>query len=173
MDFSGRVGRMVSDLLRSHNQPFVAVVSDPDVVADGRRDGYPVIFGDVSRVEMLERLRLAAASALILTMDDPVMSVHVTRRVRGWFPHLPIIVRARDTIHAADLYKVGASEVVPETLESSLQLAETALVELGVAMGPVIASVHQKREDLRESIKQSANMEAAPRLRRLQSDEAT
>lgn len=167
----GRVGRMVCDLLRSHNQPFIAVESDPDVVADGRRDGYPVIFGDVGRAEMLERLRLGDARALILTMDDPVMSVNVTRWVRGWFSDLPIIVRARDTSHAADLYKVGASEVVPETLESSLQLAETALVELGVAMGPVIASVHQKREDLRESIKQSANMESAPRLRRLRSDE--
>lgn len=168
----GRVGRMVSDLLSSHDQPFVAVESDPDVVAEGRRGGFPVIFGNVSRTEMLERLRLGQARALILTMDDPVMSVIVTRRVRGWFPQLPIIVRARDTNHAADLYKAGASEVVPETLESSLQLAETALVELGVAMGPVIASVHQKREDLRERIKQSANMEAAPRLRRLRSDEA-
>jgi len=169
----GRVGRMVCDLLRSHNQPFIAVESDTDVVADGRRDSYPVIFGDVSRSVMLERLRLGKARALILTMDDPVMSVNVTRRVRDWFPDLPIIVRARDTSHAADLYRVGASEVVPETLESSLQLAETALVELGVAMGPVIASVHQKREDLRESIKRSANMDAAPRLRRLRSDEVT
>jgi len=169
----GRVGRMVSDLLRGHNQPFVAVESDPDVAAEGRRGGFPVIFGDVSRAEMLERLRLGQARALILTMDDPVMSVNVTRRVRGWFPELPIIVRARDTSHAADLYKAGASEVVPETLESSLQLAETALVELGVAMGPVIASVHQMREDLRESIKQSANMEAVPRLRRLRADDVT
>ncbi len=167
----GRVGRMVCDLLRGHNQPFVAVESDPDVVAQGRREGFPVIFGDVSRAEMLERLRLGHARALILTMDDPVMSVNVTRRVRGWFSDLPIIVRARDTNHAADLYKAGASEVVPETLESSLQLAETALVELGVAMGPVIASVHQKREDLRENIKQSANMQSAPKLRRLRSDE--
>lgn len=169
----GRVGRMVSDLLRRHDQPFVAVESDPDVAAEGRREGFPVIFGDVSRAGMLERFRLGHARALILTMDDPVMSVNVTRRVHGWFPELPIIVRARDTSHAVDLYKAGASEVVPETLESSLQLAETALVELGVAMGPVIASVHQKREDLRESIKNSANMDAAPRLRRLRSDDVT
>ena len=168
----GRVGRMVCDLLRDHNQAFIAVESDPDVVADGRRAGYPLLFGDVTRPEMLDRLRLGHARALILTMDDPVLSVKVTRRVRSWVAHLPIIVRARDTRHAGDLYKAGATEAVPETLESSLQLAETALVELGVAMGHVIASIHQKREDLREIIKQDADLSVAPKLRRLRPDEA-
>ena len=167
----GRVGKMVCDLLRSHNQPFVAVESDPDVVAYGRRAGYPLIFGDVTRHEMLDRLRLGHASALILTMDEPVLSVAITKRVRNWVADLPIIVRARDTDHASELYKAGATEAVPETLESSLQLAETALVELGVAMGPVIASIHQKREDLRETIKERAGMEVAPKLRHLRSDE--
>jgi len=168
----GRVGRMVCDLLRGHNQSFIVVESDPDVVASGRRVGYPLIFGDVTRLEMLDRLRLGHARALILTMDDPVLSVNVTKRVRNWVPQLPIIVRARDAQHASDLYKAGATEAVPETLESSLQLAETALVELGVAMGQVIASIHQKREDLRESIKEQSGLEVAPKLRHLRPDEA-
>lgn len=167
----GRVGRMVCDLLRTHKQRFIVVESDPDVVADGRRDGYPILFGDVSRAEMLDKLRLGHARALILTMDDPVLSVRVTKRVRGWVPDLPIIARARDADHAAQLYQAGASDAVPETLESSLQLAETALVDLGVAMGPVIASIHQTREDLRLGIKEAAQMENAPKLRRLRPDE--
>lgn len=168
----GRVGRMVCDLLRGHNQPFLAVESDPDVVAEGRRAGYPLLFGDVTRPEMLDRLRLGHARALILTMDDPVLSVKITRRVRNWITGLPIIVRARDTAHAAELYKAGATDAVPETLESSLQLAETALVELGVAMGPVIASIHQTREDLRNAIRDNAELDNAPKLRRLRPEEA-
>ncbi|WP_375195995.1 cation:proton antiporter [Sphingobium sp.] len=167
----GRVGRMVCDLLTLHKQRFIVVESDPDVVADARRGGYPILFGDVSRAEMLDKLRLGHARALILTMDDPVLSVRVTKRVRGWVPDLPIIARARDTDHAAQLYRAGASDAVPETLESSLQLAETALVDLGVAMGPVIASIHQTREDLRMGIKDAAQLETAPKLRRLRADE--
>lgn len=162
----GRVGRMVCDLLRTHNQPFIAVESNADIVAEARRDGYPVLFGDVARTGMLDRLRLGHARALILTMDDPVLSVAVTRRVRGWIADLPIVARARDPKHASELYKAGASDAVPETLESSLQLAETALVDLGVAMGPVIASIHQVRENLRQEIKDSANLDTAPKLRR-------
>jgi CPA2 family monovalent cation:H+ antiporter-2 len=45
------------------------------------------------------------------------------------------------------------------------------LVDLGVAMGPVIASIHQTREDLRMGIKDAAQLETAPKLRRLRADE--
>lgn len=168
----GRVGRMVADLLRTHNLPYVGVESDIDIVSNASRDGYVVRFGDVARPDTLDRLRLGHARALIITMDDPVLAVRITKRVRGWAPDLPIIVRARDTDHAAELYSAGASDAVPETLESSLHLAETALVDLGLAMGPVIASVHQKREDLQNAIKAAAKLEHAPRLRSRRLNEA-
>ena len=78
-------------------------------------------------------------------------AVRLTRKVRACYPELPIIARARDPEHAAELYRAGASDAVPETLESSLQLSEAVLVDLGVAMGPVIASIHEKRDELRAS----------------------
>lgn len=163
----GRVGRMVCDLLRGHDQAYVVVDSDPDIVLEGRREGYSVRFGNVTRPQTLDNLSLESASVLILTMDDPVLCVRITQAVREAYPDLPIIARARDADHASHLYKAGATEAVPETLESSLQLAETALVELGVAMGPVIASIHQRREDLRQDIREAAKLDYTPRLRRL------
>lgn len=163
----GRVGRMVCDMLRVHGQPFVAVEASIDVVTAARAEGYPVIFGDVVRPELVDRLNLGHAKALILTMDDPVLSVALTRRVRGWVPELTIVARARDTTHAAELYKAGASDAVPETLESSLQLAEAVLTDLGVAVGPVIASIHEKRDELRREIKAAAELVREPRLRRV------
>jgi CPA2 family monovalent cation:H+ antiporter-2 len=64
------------------------------------------------------------------------------------------------------------TDAVPETLESSLQLSEAVLVDLGVAMGPVIASIHEKREELRETIRRTARLERQPRIRRIRrSDE--
>ncbi len=162
----GRVGRMVADMLKVHGQPFIAVEADIDAVSAARRDGYPVIFGDVARSELVDRLNLGRAKALILTMDDPVLSVHVTRRVRGWVPNLTIVARARDTSHAAELYRAGATDAVPETLESSLQLSEAVLVDLGIAVGPVIASIHEKRDQLRREIKLAADLDREPRLRR-------
>ena len=165
----GRVGRMVADMLKVHNQPFIAVEADIDAVSAARLEGYPVIFGDVARSELVDRLNLGRAKALILTMDDPVLSVHLTRRVRAWVPDLTIVARARDVHHAAQLYKAGATDAVPETLESSLQLSEAVLVDLGVAVGPVIASIHEKRDELRAEIRASAEMDRDPRLKRLRS----
>ncbi len=168
----GRTGRMVADLLAAHEQPYVALDSDIDLITEARRDGYNVRFGDVSRPDTLDKLRLGHAGALIVTMDNPVLALRITRRVRGWAPNLPIIVRARDADHAAQLYSAGASDAVPEALESSLHLAETALIDLGVAMGPIIASIHQKRENLQAAIKAAAQLEKAPRLRRYRMEEA-
>ncbi|MFN4095228.1 MAG: cation:proton antiporter, partial [Sphingomonas sp.] len=168
----GRVGRTVADMLRAHDKPYVAIDADIDGVAIARREGYSVMFGDVSRAELVDRLRLGHAKALILTMDDPVLTVRLTRRVRSWVPDIPIIARARDAAHAAELYKAGATDAVPETLESSLQLAEAALVDLGVAVGPVIASIHEKRDEMRKSIKEAAGLEREPRIRRVRQNEA-
>ncbi|MBA4761342.1 cation:proton antiporter [Sphingomonas sp.] len=168
----GRVGRTVADMLRAHDKPYVAVDADIDGVAAARREGYSVVFGDVARAELVDRLRLGHAKALILTMDDPVLTVRLTRRVRSWVPHIPIIARARDATHAAELYKAGATDAVPETLESSLQLSEAALVDLGVAVGPVIASIHEKRDEMRKAIKEAAGLEREPRIRRVRQGEA-
>ena len=126
-----------------------------------------MLFGDIARGGLVERLGLANARALILTMDDPVLTARLTRRVRAIAPELTIIARARDPRHAAQLYRAGVTDAVPETVESSLQLSEAVLVDLGVAMGPVIASIHEKRDELRRTIRQEAEMTREPRIRRL------
>ncbi len=163
----GRVGRMVADMLTVHAQRFIAVEADIDAVGAARRAGYPVLFGDIARAEMIKRLDLARARAIILTMDDPVLTVRVTRRLRAVAPDLPIIARARDPRHAIELYRAGVTDAVPETLESSLQLSEAVLVDLGVAMGPVIASIHEKRDELRQTIRREAALDRDPRIRRI------
>jgi len=162
----GRVGRMVADMLEAHGKDYLAIDADVDGVSAARKEGYDVLFGDVAHPELLERLRQREPAAFILTMDDPVLVRQLTRRLRHMFADLPIIARARDTAHAAELYKAGATDAVPETLEASLQLSEAALVDLGVPMGPVIASIHEKRDQLRAEIKVEADLEEKPSLGR-------
>jgi CPA2 family monovalent cation:H+ antiporter-2 len=162
----GRVGRMIAEMLAAHDRAYVAVDSDADAVAAHRKQGFPVIFGDVSRHELVDKLQLGHAAALVLTMDDPVLTVRLTKKVRAWCPGLTIVARARDAGHAAELYRAGATDAVPETLESSLQLSEAVLVDLGLPMGPVIASIHEKRAELRKEIMEQGEIEQEPRLTR-------
>ena len=162
----GRVGRMVADMLIAHGKPYLAVDSNVDGIRRARQAGYSVLFGDVRRPELADKLHLGHASALVLTMDDPVLVAQLARRVRGWVPGLPIIARARDTAHAAQLYKAGVTDAVPEALEASLQLAEAVLVDIGAPMGPVIASIHEKRAELRGEIMADAELAEEPALGR-------
>ena len=161
----GRVGRLVAEMLRVHGQAYVAIDIDPELVKAARADGLTARYADAGRSDALERLGLADATAVIFTMDEPVAVQRHVRRLRLAYPDLPIIARARDASHAAALYRAGASHAVPETLESSLQLSEAVLVDLGVAMGPVIASIHEKRDELRAQIMEEGHLHQKPALR--------
>lgn len=163
----GRVGRVVAELLKEHGRPYIAVDADIDAVAAARRDGFEVRFADVARPGSLDKLGIENAEAVVLTMDDPVQQLRMTRQLRRKFPDLPIISRARGADHAAALYQAGASDAVPETLESSLQLAEAVLIDLGVAMGPVIASIHDVRAKMRHDIMSKGHLEREPRIPKL------
>jgi CPA2 family monovalent cation:H+ antiporter-2 len=160
----GRVGQMVAAMLESHGKPYVVIESDVDIVTQARRDGKPVHFGDAARRASFDRMHPEIANAVVMTMDDPVQSIRLTGELRARFPDLTIVVRARDVDHAAALYRAGASDAVPETLESSLQLSEAVLVDLGIAMGPVIASIHEKRDELRAAIMDAGRLDEMPRL---------
>ncbi|MCY1672474.1 cation:proton antiporter [Novosphingobium sp. SL115] len=161
----GRVGRLVADMLTVHGAPWLSIDTDPRIVKAARGEGLPVLFGNVDSETAIERLGLDKARAMILTMDEPVLGVRMVKKLRATHPDLPIIVRARDSAHAAELYKAGASHAVPETLESSLQLSEAVLVDLGFPMGPVIASIHEKRDQFRQQIMDEGGLDEMPKLK--------
>jgi CPA2 family monovalent cation:H+ antiporter-2 len=146
----GRVGKLVVDMLGRHNLPWTAVERDARLVEQGRRDGSRIYYGDASRLELLERCGLATARAVVITMDAPEAAEAVVASVRGARPDISIVVRARDARHAARLYELGATDAVPETIEASLQLSEAVLVDIGVPMGLVIASIHERRDEYRK-----------------------
>ena len=148
----GRVGLMVADMLDRHAIPWVAADRDARLVEAGRRAGKPVFYGDAARAEFLMRIGLAEAKAVVVTMDAFEAAEAVVAAAREARPDLVIVARARDARQAGRLYELGATEAVPETVEASLQLSEALLVDIGVPMGLVIASVHEKRDEIRKSL---------------------
>ena len=83
----GRVGQMVADMLQAHGRPYLAVDSDIDGFADARKAGYSVLYGDVSRKELIEKLDLDQVVAVVLTMDDPVLTARLAKRLRKSIRH--------------------------------------------------------------------------------------
>ena len=145
----GRVGQLIGEMLRKHAITYLAIDENVAVVRNFRREGVPITFGNASRADFLERCGLMSADTIIITLDRPDVAEEIVRQVRVRRPKVTIVARARDAGHAARLYELGVTDAVPETIEASLQLTEAVLVDMGLPMGHVIASIHEKRDDFR------------------------
>jgi CPA2 family monovalent cation:H+ antiporter-2 len=152
----GRVGKVVCALLKEHGIPYIAADSDASMVTRDRRDGHDVYYGDAADQKFLEICGLADAAGVIITIHTHHLIDDIVEHVRALRPDVLIVSRARDADHARHLYRLGATDAVPEAIEASLQLSEAALVGLGLPMGPVIASIHEKRDEIRHALQQAA-----------------
>lgn len=156
----GRVGQLVCDMLDRHDIAYLATDRDAAVVERWRKLGRPIYYGDAGNPLYLRRCGLDEATGVIVTIDTAVVD-DVVRAVRTYRPDVMIVARAHDARHARHLYTLGVTDTVPETIEASLQLAETALVGLGVPMGLVIESIHERRELVRHELQTAAGSAAA------------
>jgi monovalent cation:H+ antiporter-2, CPA2 family len=159
----GRVGQMVAELMRVHKIDYISIDGDARIAAQARGRGEPVYWGDAANREFLDRCGLAEARAVVVTMHTPSAVDAVVRLARAARDDLTIVARARDAAHARALYKLGATDAVPETMEASLQLSEAALVDIGVPMGLVIASIHEQRDIYRKALIAEEGTAAPPR----------
>ena len=100
----------------------------------------------------------AFRSSFGVTIHTQVAIDAIVEIVRGLRPDILIVSRARDATHARHLYAIGVTDAVPETIEASLQLSEAALVGLGLSAGPVIASIHEKRDEFRHELQEAAGL---------------
>jgi CPA2 family monovalent cation:H+ antiporter-2 len=151
----GRVGKLVAEMLTRHKIPYIAVDADPARVAAERSAGASVYFGDASNPEFLRVCGVANARALVVTLDAPRAIEAVVAAARAEHADLTIVARARDARHARQLYELGVDDAVPETIEAALQLSEAVLVDVGVPMGLVIASVHERRDEYRAILRKA------------------
>jgi CPA2 family monovalent cation:H+ antiporter-2 len=149
----GRSGQSLATLLSEEKLPWYALDLDPERVQEARAAGANVSYGDCSRREALIAAGVNRASALVITFADTRLAVKVLHLVHELAPKLPVIVRAHDDTELDVLKKAGATEVVPEALESSLMLASHALVVMGVPLRRVVHRVQAARDERYASLR--------------------
>ncbi|MCE6961838.1 cation:proton antiporter [Cereibacter sphaeroides] len=149
----GRVGRLICEVLAAEGRPFIAIARDTEAVRQGRAAGHDVVYGNAVQREFLRRCGLDQAAAVVLTMHDPVAAERIAAAIHAERAGIPIVVRARDAEHAIRLFKLGATEVVPEVLETGLELAGTALETLGMPAARIDAVIRGKREEIKRPLR--------------------
>ncbi|CAB4269934.1 unnamed protein product [Prunus armeniaca] len=141
----GRVGQIIAQLLSERLIPFVALDVRSDRVAVGRSLDVPVYFGDAGSREVLHKVGAERACAAAITLDSPGANYRTVWALSKYFPNVKTFVRAHDVDHGLNLEKAGATAVVPETLEPSLQLAAAVLAQAKLPMSEIAATINEYR----------------------------
>jgi CPA2 family monovalent cation:H+ antiporter-2 len=128
----GRVGRAVAQRLTAAGITWVALDLDPHRVSQARRQGLQVHFGDADRPEILEAFAVEQARALVVAVDNPKVALQLTALLHYILPELPILARAYDDAHAAELERAGAAHVIPEPAPIGAKIAELIVNRSGV-----------------------------------------
>ncbi len=143
----GRGGQYLGRFLKEENISFIAIDMDLNRVNDAANAGEKVMYGDASRRVVLRAAGIERAKALVIAYSDDRSSLKVLNVIREIYPDLPVIVRTRDESSIQQLQDAGATDVVPEVLESSLMLASHALVLLDVPLARVIKKIRAFRNE--------------------------
>ncbi|MCE3247432.1 MAG: kefB [Geminicoccaceae bacterium] len=141
----GRVGQIVAAVLSAAQVPYLALDLDPGRVGTCRARGLRVFYGDASRLDVLAAAGAGRASAVVVTMDQPAGVERAVAALHEHFPALRLFVRSRNIGHRSQLVRHGATAVVPEAAEASLQLGSLVLSTLGFGADAVVRVTHDLR----------------------------
>lgn len=150
----GRVGARIGTLLGAAGVPYIALDMKQKRVKDARAQGFPVFFGDASKVKVLQAAGADHARMIVVTLDDAEQIERLVSQVRQFYPSMPIHARARDRKHCADLITTGATSAVSETLETSLRLTEEVLLGSGVEAEKASRVIDEFRDDYYSNVVQ-------------------
>ncbi|MCX4187987.1 monovalent cation:proton antiporter-2 (CPA2) family protein [Methylophaga sp. OBS4] len=150
----GRVGARVGTLLGAAGVPYIALDMKQQRVKEARAQGFPVFFGDASKVKVLQSAGADHAKMIVVTLDEPNQVDRLVTQVRQFYPNMPIHTRARDRKHCAELISQGATTTVSETLETSLRLTEEVLLGSGVEEAVAKNVINEFRDDYYSNVVQ-------------------
>lgn len=141
---------MLASVLDAQGLFHVGLDLDAPLVSRFRSMGTNIFYGDANRVDLADELGAGRAAALVVTMDSPDTAEHVVAHARLLWPELAIFARARDVEHARRLVRHGASHVIPEIIEASLQLGEMVLMSAGVPGEAARRAIEVRRRETQD-----------------------
>ncbi len=143
----GRVGQSIARLLAEEEAAILALDREPEKIRIARKDGLHAYVGDAARAEFLNATGIERAAMLIVTVDDPERAEAMVRAALAIRPDLTVLARAHDGEHMARLTEAGADHVVPEAIESGLQMVQFALEVFGYDTETVRDRIAQARDE--------------------------
>lgn len=143
----GRIGQNIAKILDSENFNYFAIDYNVDLITNAAKAGYKVSFGDSTHREILLAAGIERASILVICHDNVGSAEKTLRQGKSINSEIPVLVRTKEDTYYEQLSKAGATEVIPETLESSLMMASHVLSILGIPMAKIVRRVQEMRNN--------------------------
>lgn len=169
----GPAGKTLVRLLRSLEIPFIAVDTNPTAALEAAQSGESVLYGDATRPQVLERLRVSEARLIAVAISDPRATRRVVSRIRAMAPKTKILARTRYVQEVDQLGMAGASIVVAEEFEGSIELMARALESFDFPAGAIARFTEALREEGYDAIRAPTALPMDPWLIELLDDADT
>ncbi|MBO6548063.1 MAG: cation:proton antiporter [Rhizobiales bacterium] len=150
----GRVGQTVAKVVSDAGYSYVALDLDHNRVKKCRSKTMQVYYGDASQIKVLEAAGISKATSVVVTLDNQAIASKTVAALRAQYQDLPIYVRARDRKHIQHLETVGATAIVSEAAESSLQLGSIILSSLDVSTDEITSLIDKYRDNEYERLEE-------------------
>lgn len=142
----GHVGQNISRIIESESIPYIAIDLELKRVQRATKEGgYNVIYGDATLYDILIACQIQRAAAVIISFDDANKASRILQQIRSHHNEIPIFVRAVDDSNLEKLQNLGATEVIPASLEASLMLASHLMLFLGIPISRIVNQIDHIR----------------------------
>ena len=141
----GRFGQTVTQIMQAGGHQVTMIDIKPQQIERSQIFGRQVFYGDGTRIDLLERAGAAEACAIFFCIDDRELDAETLEPLRHHFPKARIFVRAYDRRQALAMMPDGGLRVPREVFESSISMAQQALLELGASDSAVMQAVDEFR----------------------------
>jgi len=140
-------GANLARVLHEIGIPYVVLELNAQTVRQARQKGESIVYGDVASIEVLERAGADRARALVMAISDPVSTRRAVAVARSRFPGLHVVVRTRYLAEVDELYRLGAQVVIPEEVETSMEIFAQVLEFYGVPRTALIKHARRIRAE--------------------------
>ncbi|HEX2394751.1 MAG TPA: cation:proton antiporter [Bacteroidales bacterium] len=134
-------------MTRSMDLPYIAIIFDPEEVRRRQLKGERVLYGDAINEPILKKAHVDKSDTVVISIGNVITAMAVIEKVRNMNPHTFIIVRTKKVEDIEDLYSVGASKVIPEEFETSIELFDRLLAKMLIPRREINSLINRIRND--------------------------
>jgi len=143
----GLNGRNLAKVLRQMEVPYRVLELNAESVKRAAREGEPIVYGDSTSREVLKKIGIRSARAMVIAISDAAATQRTVQLARALHPSLPILVRTKYVLEIDELYRLGADEVIPEEFEASVEVVNRTLRRVGIPGNLIARELREIREE--------------------------